>query len=156
MDPFSIAVGTVSLLDVCCRFIAYIRDFREALASVDKDLDLLLEELQAVTLVTTSIKTVYDSYLSRTSETSEAGGSHAGKLWQNVAKVLADCRVRVQKLVDLVENVKGREGPRISKRIDSFMKLLRKQSKEQEYQQFRRDLANYLNTLQMLLNATEL
>ncbi|MCJ1248161.1 hypothetical protein MMC30_005378 [Trapelia coarctata] len=156
MDPFSIAVGTVSLLDVCCRFISYLRDFRGALASVDKELDFLLDDLQAVTLVTTSIKTVYDSYLTRASERPEASGGHAGKLWRNVDQVLADCRARVQKLGDLVESIKWRDGSKISKRFDGFLKLLHKQSKEQEYQQFRRDLANSLDILQMLLNATEL
>jgi len=156
MDPFSITVGTISLLDVCCRFISYIRDFGDALASVDNDLDLLLAELEAVRLATTSIKSVYDSYLRRASENPEAGGGHAGKLWQNVAKVLADCQARVEKLVHLVESVKWRDAPKISRRVDSFLKLLHKQSKEQEYQQIRRDLANHLKTLQMLQIATQL
>ena len=156
MDPLSITVGAVTLLDTCCRFISFIRDFRDALASVDKDLNLLLDDLQAVTLVTTSIKSVYDTSLARTSERSEPTGGYAGKLWQNVGKVLADCQTRVQKLIDLVESVNGKAGSKISRRIDGFMKLLHKQSKAQEYQHFRRDLANYLNILQMLLSATEL
>ncbi|MCJ1299497.1 hypothetical protein MMC08_002289 [Hypocenomyce scalaris] len=50
MDPFSWVAGTIDLIDVCARFAAFLKDFETAAANVDREIQTLSKDVDAVKL----------------------------------------------------------------------------------------------------------
>ena len=156
MDPFSITVGTVTLLEVCFRLVKYLKDFEKAIAKIDHEIQELLRDLEAVTTVTSSIKLAFGRQLDPALVQPDTERGHGRELWQNARTVLGDCQAKMEKLESLVLEIKGKESSKGVRKFDGFRKQLRKQSKDEEYNQLRRDLDHILKTLQMLLQTIEL
>ena len=58
MDPFSWVAGTIDLIDVCARFAAFLKDFETAAANVDREIQTLSKDVDAVKLVTELINSI--------------------------------------------------------------------------------------------------
>ncbi len=154
MDAFSILVGTVGVLDVCLRLVKYIKDFEDAVAGVDQELRDLCRSLDAVAIVVGSIKEAFGSKLAPSRSGIDA--EPVDQLWRNAGTILGDCQTKLQKLEQLVIEIKGGENPKGPRKFDGFKKQLRKQSRDDEYGRLRRDLDHFLQTLQTLLQIIEL
>ena len=152
-DPFSILAGTVGLIDVCTRLAIYLRDFEKASENVDEAIGTLIEDLDMVGSVTQHIKEAYEDYMDRKDGDEKLSQNHAYQLWTTVKRVLQGCQNTLDKLWALVEGIKGKEKEKsLSPRLRGFMKQLRKQSRQEEYDQHRRDLTNSLSALQVTLS----
>ncbi|KAA6414008.1 MAG: hypothetical protein FRX48_02370 [Lasallia pustulata] len=158
MDPFSVIVGTVGLLDVCTRLIIYLKDIKGSVARIDKEIEALSKDVAAVKLVTEFIDTTIKAKKERINENPDASQGNARKLWENATTILAGvtegCQDTLTKLSTVIREMKGKGlGPRA---FEDFMHVLRNQSRHEEYRQLRSDLNNSLTTLQLMLNTIQL
>ena len=152
-DPFSILAGTVGLIDICTRLDIYLKDVEKAAEHVDEAINILVEDLNMFGIVTRHIKEAYEDYADRKDSDEKLSQDHARQLWTTVERVLQGCRVTLDKLWALIEEIKGKEKDKpLSPRLRGFMKQLRKQSRQEDYNQYRRDLGNSLSALQVTLN----
>ena len=159
MDPFSVIVGTVGLLDVCTRLIIYLKDIKGSVARIDEEIEALSKDVAAVKLVTELIDTIIEAKKERINENPDASQGNARKLWENATTILASvtegCQDTLTKLTTLIREMKGK-GLKGSGVFEDFMNVLRKQSRHEEYHQLRSDLNNSLTTLQLMLNTIQL
>ena len=153
MDPFSIAVGTVGLLDVCFRLIKYLKDFEDAAAGIDREVQDLRRSLDAVTAVVVSINEAFKDKFAPSQTTADR--DPCDRLWRNVGTILGDCQVNLQRLEQIIVKIKGGEGPKWASKLDGFKKQLRKQSVDDEYGRIREDLKCFLQALQTMLQIIE-
>lgn len=154
MDPFSIVVGSVGIIDVCTRLVRYFREFEKAVAEIDQDIKDLLDHVETVALVVNSINDAFGSKVGRAHDRMDA--DTAIPLWKTASTVLHDCRCKMEKLEVLVKDIKGRERPKGPSKFDGFGKQLRKQAKEEEYRSIRNDLDSFLQKLQTMLQIIDL
>ena len=154
MDPFSIVVGTVGVLDVCFRLIKYLKDFENAAAGIDQELQDLRRSLDAVVIVVDSIKEAFGAKLAPSKTTND--GDPVDRLWRNAGTILGDCQVKLQRLEQIIVKITGGEVSKQPSKFDGFKKQLRKQSVDDEYSRLRDDLYSFLQTLQTMLQIIEL
>lgn len=152
-DPFSILAGTAGLLDVSWRVASYLKDLHGAAAKVEDDIAALLHEIEALISVNEAIKDIFSADLQPRPDLDSASSTGLGKLWEGIGRILQDCRATIEKLEIVVKDIIGKEGPRVTGKVDGFRKQMRKQSKNEELAQFRLQLANYHGALQVLLTA---
>lgn len=159
MDPFSVIVGTIGLLDVCSRLIKYLKDDKGSVARIDREIEALSNDVAAVKVVTELIDAAVEAKKERIKKNPDASQGHTGKLWQNattiLASVTASCQDNLTKLSTLIREMKE-QNLKGSSFFDDFLKTLRKQARHDEYQQLRTDLSNSLTTLQLMLNTIQL
>ena len=155
MDPFSIIIGTVSLLDVCTRFGAYLRDLHTGAAQIEDEISALLRELDALKSVNETIKASYNDF-QRSYSHEAAVPKQAANLWHNINSSLQDCRRLVEDLEQLVKAIIHREKQdsafRLANKFESFRKQLRKQSRERDFDKLYGRLNTFHNTLQLMLD----
>ena len=171
MDPFSIAIGTVSLLDVCVRTASFLDEFRKAAPFAEAEIAALSRELAAIRTLNESLNAAFESELAAPGAT---GGEGAGKeqragkdyvreLWRNVGTAFAACEKHVTALEELVKHVTGADKVDASKPSaergltkQSLVIQWRRQRKSSHFDRLRQELALDRNTLQMLFGAIEL
>ena len=153
MDPFSITVGVVGLLDVCSRFILYIRDAEKTSRFVDKDLEAIVSDVKAVSEATELLKQIFETRFDKSRSSSLSRENLSFRVWENIAQILPKCKDSVSGLLRLVEEIHQVHGP---KALNSFIKQLKKQAREETYLSLRQMLNNYVTTLQMLLSAIQM
>ena len=152
-DPFSILAGTVGLIDVCTRLAIYLKDIQKASENVDAAITTLVEDLYIIGSVTQHIKEAYEDYKDCKDEDENTSQDYARQLWTTVKRALQGCQNTLDKLWVLIEEIKGKEKEKtLSPRLKGFMKQLRKQSRQEEYDQYRSDLTNSVSALQVTLN----
>lgn len=155
MDPFSIIVGTVGLIDVCTRFGTYLRDVHAGAAQIEDEISALLRELDALKSVNETIKASYKEFQGSYSHEA-AVPKQAANLWHNINSSLQDCRRLVEDLEQLVKAIIHKEnsdsGFRLGSKFDSFRKQLRKQFREGDFDKLYSRLNKFHNTLQLMLD----
>ena len=153
-DPFSIIVGTVSLIDCCWRFGNYIKDVQTGAAQIDDEIVALLREVEAVRIVNEKVKANYMRF-STLSVVVETGPNHLKDFWRDISSNVHECRLIVEQLEALVEGIVGKnraEGDsRLLRKLDGFRKQLRKESKEAAFFRFKDRLAFFHRNMQLLL-----
>ena len=156
MDPFSIIVGTVNLIDICTRFGAYLRDVHSGAAQIEDEISALSRDLKSLKSVNETIKASYEEV--QVSYSHEAAvPKQAAELWHNINSSLQDCRRIVEDLEQLVKYIIGKEksdsGSKLVSKFEGFRKQLRKQSREGDFDKLYSRLNIFHNTLQLLLHA---
>ena len=158
MDPFSILVGTGSLIQMSLELGKYIKDVYEAAASFQEDVGSLLCEIQDLESVNKSIEHFHRN---------EVHGYSSGQLelpdqdleiWQNTIKTLQNCSNTVKRLQSVLHGIIGKNGLKVTGWRDGVKKALRKQAKDGEVNEIRLKLSAYresLNVSLTLLNLSE-
>ena len=155
MDPVSITIGAISVVDVCSRFVVYLRNVKKATASIDQDLKALADDVEALRKTAAVLKESYEARLVHTREDSDSEQDKLSRTWQNVTQLLPKCEGIIEKLQTLVEDVRSGGWSKTPQKIEAFVKYLRRLRREEEFLSLRRDLSNYGSTLQMLLSAIQ-
>lgn len=155
-DPFSIIAGTAGLLDVCFRIFKYLKETQAASERIEEEITALLREIEALINVNESIKTVFVTELKPRPGSSTTDSARVEGLWRNIGSNLQNCRALVERLEIWVKEIVGKEGPKIVRKLDGFRKQMRKQSKNEDFQQLRLQIANHQCALQILLSALTL
>ncbi|KAK4691118.1 hypothetical protein P7C71_g5815, partial [Lecanoromycetidae sp. Uapishka_2] len=157
MDPFSIVVGSIGVIDVCSRLVKYLREFEKSVAEIDQDIKDLLCHLETVNLVVVSIRDAFGSKVARVENATDTTDKDVvERLWKNASTVLSDCRCKIEKLEVIVKEIKGRDRLKGPSKLDGFRKQLRRQAKEEDYRSLRNDLDSFLHTLQTMLQIIDL
>ena len=154
MDPFSILVGTVGLLDVCSRLLRYLANTPKNSKTFAQELESIAKDIEAVCTATSSVEAIYKVQVGKNHQSigSESTAS-ISCIWENIALVISRCEKLICHLQRFLEEIQAVRGP---KKWDDFLKHLRKQEREREYGALRRELSNYIVTLQMLLSTIQI
>ena len=168
MDPFSIIVGTTSLIDVCVRAVKFLKDFHEAAAKVDAEVSALQHEFEALIAVNESIHTLFEEELEKARLKQEQlkgstkvlleDSDPVQNIWRDIGRNLKDCEAVVRKLEEIVEEIVGKEkvakeSPKIVQKFDGYRKSKRKESRDGDFRQLRDQLTTFQRALQMLMTA---
>ncbi len=155
-EPFSIIAGTFGIADLCWRVIDYLRKVQSAAGRVEDEIVALLHEVEALVTVNESIERVWATERGRSPRKSLSDSGRVDSLWRNAGTILQDCRATLERLESLVTEVIGKDGPKVTGKLDGIKKQLRKQTKAEEFNQVRHQLASYQSSLQVLLTALNL
>ena len=156
-DPFSIVVGTTSLIDVLWRCGSYLKHVHQSVGKIDEDIAALTHEIDALISVNKSIDDTFKAEHSRIPDSSLADSNQVESLWRNVGILLRDCQTTVEQLEVVVQEIvgKGRSSKSLGT-VDAIGKTFRKDKKIDEFKNLRLQLMNYRNSLQVLLTALNL
>ena len=152
-DPFSIAAGTVSLLEIAWRVGNYLSNVNASRGKIEEELTDLEKEVNAIVNVNSSIQALWNAQSKQIDGDSKSDNAQITTLWRNVGTVLEGCHSTMDKLQALVKEVVGRDGPNVTGKRDGVRKVLRKQGKEKSVDVIRQQLSSFKSSLQVLLTA---
>ncbi|OOQ84544.1 tetratricopeptide repeat domain-containing protein [Penicillium brasilianum] len=154
MDPFSITVGVVGLLDVTYRIGSYLKQIKSASTKIQDEIDTLTNEIEALNIVNDSVQGMWNIKCEATGfYISDETTSMVDSLWSNMGLVLQKTKNTIVQLEGLLKEVLGKKGALTPNRLESFMALIRKEDRYSDYTQVRQRLTNYQAGMQMLLLA---
>lgn len=168
MDPFSIVIGSATIIDICFRLVRYLKDFQEATAKVEAEISALVHEFEALIVVNESINATFKVELGTVNGKQAAPEGHLDvlavdsdtvhNLWRDIGRNLKDCQSVVQKLEEVVEEIVGKEivgkaRTGFVRKLDDFKKYRRKESRDREFRQLRDQVTTFQRALQMLMTA---
>ena len=148
MDPLSISVGAISIIDLTRKLGKYFKEFYEAIASFEDDVEFLLSQIQDLGSVTKSIENLYrekESGLSAHARPEFA--RQEGEAWQNIFKTLQLCSETIHKLQIILNAIIGKNESKVTGKRDGIRKELRKQSKDGELDRIRIKLSDHRASL---------
>ena len=176
MDPFSITVGVISLLDISVRLTKHVNRFWEEVVGIDQEIKGLIRSLKATESTVNSFNQV-KAQLKQTPSSQSSSVSTAPDLdpiehlWRNADVMQDGCRDELVKMGTILLSIRRDKKPKdpekeCSKKVkdpskfslgySKLRKQLRKQSKEEEYDNLRRNLDHFLQTFQILLHMIQL
>jgi hypothetical protein len=153
MDPFSILVGTAGLLDVSFRVVGYLKQVEESAGRIEAEITALSQEINTLITVNDAVDALWLANHDATLGSPFEEAADTEDLWKRLANLLKECRDTVEKLEALLKDVVGRDGPKVSGKLDGIKKQLRRQSKDKDYADVRLRLSSYQAGIQMLLSA---
>ncbi|KAH6672293.1 tetratricopeptide repeat domain-containing protein [Halenospora varia] len=156
MDPFSAIAGSVGLIDVCFRVGSYLKSVEESAGKVEEEIAALSHDIDTLVGVYESLEEIWLAHQNLLSGAEKPDAMYANNLWRDVFANLKDCRKTVEKLEILLEGIVGKNGPKVTSKLDGIRKQLRLQSREAELDQIRHRLTNSQASLQLLLTALNL
>ena len=152
-DPFSIAAGTVGLLEICWRVGSYLSTLDKSRGKLEQEIAQLSKEVNTITSANTSIQALWNVQKKHAVAQSMPDDPQIVNLWQNAGTILEGCRSTMEKLNDLVKEIIGKGGHEVTGTRDGIKKGLRKGSKEKHLSEIRQQLLNYQSSLQVILTA---
>jgi hypothetical protein len=154
-DPISIIASVVGIFDVSYRVIRYLKHVHAEAKTVEADIAALIHEIEALTAVTESLKTVFEADLSRYSSDAPDKVTDAQGLWKHTATSLEHCSRTLDRLDVLVKEIYG-DSPSVTSVVDQLSKTKRKRSRERELRQCRDELSTFQRSLQIFLTSINL
>jgi hypothetical protein len=150
MDPLSIVVSTFALAGVCARITDLLKEFKDGLHNVDEDLDTLLSE---VTRLEDILRLTDNGFQGEGFETRDVSKtSRFINLKETARSTITDCQSVLERIESLIIQVIGDKKPPFT-RLDSLRKHLRRNAKEDEFNNLRTLLKNRQVVLQTALIA---
>ena len=153
MDPFSITVGTVGLIDACLKLTRFLKQAKDGFQKIDHDLEELTKEITAIQSISSFIKSISES---------DVAGQQDIKIqkvindqWLVTRNILEECQLVLGKLRALVIKVLGNDNVQHPK-TKNLRKYLKQQSKEEEFNDLRQKLHAHLIGLQTSLAAVNM
>lgn len=156
MDPFSISVGTIALLQLSLQLGKYLKEVYDIAASFQEEIGSLLSEIQDLESVTKSIEHLHQSGVNGYTS-GQSGLPHQDReIWQNTAKTLQNCSNTVKGLQTVLQAITGKSGLKVTGWRDGVKKTLRKQAKYGELNEIRLKLSAYRESLNISLTLLNL
>jgi hypothetical protein len=156
MDPFSIIVGSASLIDMTLRVTKFLKEIHLAAKNVGEDAKFLSAEIQALDTVNKSVLNLYEIEVAALPDENTDIPDGTRTLWENTGLVLRNCQEAVQKLELVLEKIVGKDGPIVTRRRESIKQHLRKESKNNELSDIRFQLAAHRESLHLSLTILDL
>ncbi|KAJ2993108.1 hypothetical protein NUW58_g1946 [Xylaria curta] len=156
-ELFSLVSAAAGLLDVTLRLVNYARELKKGGATIQKDLDSLIETACVLEQVCNAISYTYDRNISRLQAKEQGQDVHdqfsraTRVMWDDLARMMNHCRVIVGRICEILKQICQPPQQRISKHVDKFVRVHRKRSKEEYLQQCRRELSMYHGSMQLVL-----
>lgn len=151
MDPFSIIAGSAGLLDVSIKLISYLKEIERAAGKVDEEIISLSREIEALVATNKSIEQFWRLASNQAQDVELEDKSYVDSVWKELSGLLQDCGDEARKLEQCLEEIVGKNGPRVTGKWDGIKKHLRRQAKELEFQQVRSRLTRQRDEIRILL-----
>ena len=153
MDPFSLVVGSLSLIDACQRFTTFVLKVYRGGKTIDEDLRALFEQVKDLEKVIKIIKDIDDKREYQIAAADNEPKSKLGSILSSIAGLLPKCESIIDQLYNILKSVEAAHLPRLLEGLDKFYKELKRKIKESDFLVLQRSLRDYHETLQMLLQA---
>ena len=153
VDPFSIIAGTAGLLDVCWKVGSYLRDVEKSAGKINHEIAALSHELTSVISVIESIQHLKERTQDAVPDASLNDDTEIKKLWKEVDTNAKGCTSTLEDLVELLNEIIGKNRSTVAGKVDGIRKQIRRQSKDVALGQYHHRLSNYQANLKTLLAA---
>lgn len=157
MDPFSIVAGTFGVADVCIRLVRYLRNVSAAAANVQQEIDSLINEVGSLETTVTSVAETFENETNKsTKPLSPLKADNIERLWKETKRSLDACRHTALQLDQVVRDIYGDSGSKVTGKLDSWTKESRRRNKATDLQRIREKLSTEKHNLQILLTGISL
>jgi hypothetical protein len=156
-ELFSLVSAAAGLLDVTVRLVKYARELKKGAATIQTELDSLIEQACMLERVCNTINYTYNTTISRSLEKDQDYSRHdqasnvTRTMWEDLARMISHCRVVVQKIYTILEDICRPPQQSLSKHVDTLVRVRRKRSKEDDLRQCQRELSMYYGSIQLIL-----
>ncbi|KAL9094493.1 MAG: hypothetical protein Q9165_003343 [Trypethelium subeluteriae] len=140
LDPVTIATGVGALLKSACSIIAELKAFGDGVAIVKDKLNGLLQDVEDLTLVLTSMRHTFEGI------TAGVGTDQIGNHWQNISRALENGKETLAQLRACLKDVN-----KTSRLFDTPTKQLRLNAAADRISLFREHVQSYRDALQLSL-----
>lgn len=144
MDPFSITVSVVTLLQISAQVTVLVKQYRDEVSVVDATLNGILNDVDGFQQVLQSMKETFD--LADIKANIQTTG-HVGSHWKNLARSLSDSESTLDQLRSLLKSVS-----KSTSFLDAPRKQLRLKSAVTQIAEFREQIQSYRAALQLSLS----
>ncbi|KAI2833277.1 hypothetical protein CBS133816_642 [Aspergillus niger] len=157
MDPFSITVGTLALLEVCQHLISFLRDIPAGLASIHTEIEILIAEVESLRSAVESIGEVIRRLdvkpaVTESSPYSPNQKSHnLHSIVDRCKQSVRHCHILMTRLETLVADIYGKAGSAVGGKLDALGKEFRRRDKSQSLQRLRGELSAQKQSMELLL-----
>lgn len=155
-DPFSIVAGALSIADVSTRLIKFLKDVKEGVETIDRELDDILHEIESLKTVNDSIKHVFERELEHDIEESDVAKEASTNAWREIATVLKNCEKTLLDFDALLVKIFGNTSSKAPAALNSLRRTVRKMMKEDELASIRQKLSAFHRILQLMLTAVNM
>ena len=160
MDPFSIIVGTVGLIDVSVKVARFLRAFEKGVADARGDLDELQREIGFIEVLSRNIETRFKKEFQENSDGRSIDQRETKELWAAVGRLIIDCKRRTCDLENLLKSIYGdtdfdalaaQDDQIHPYALENWKIQFRKFPKSSKIDQIRNDLRKYKGDLSVCL-----
>ena len=140
LDPVTISTGVAALLKASYSIVFELKAFKDRAAGVQDKLDGLLQDVEALNLVLSSMRETFETI---------AVGSDTGHIsdhWQNISRALENGNETLSQLRSCLEDIN-----RSNKILDGPRKQLRLDFATDKLDFFRQHIQSYRDALQLSL-----
>lgn len=156
-DLFSLVSAAAGLLDITVRLVNYARELKKGGATIQQELDSLIEKACMLELVCNAVTQTYDRTITRPhKKDAVSNGSYqstkaAHILWHSLARMVSQCRLIVDRIFHILEDICQPSQQTFSKHVDLLVKTHRKRSKEEDLRRCQSELSTYHSSIQITL-----
>lgn len=153
MDPFSVTVGSLALIQASKVLVNFVKKISNAVVDANHELNTLIAELDSLDGVTKSVDDVYQQEMARatTVTLSKPESLPLADQWKFCRRTLSACQQKAAELTQLFEHIYGNDTHEIKGKINALRKSHRRHDKEGKLQQLRTGLDSDRNILSFLL-----
>ncbi|KAH8821918.1 hypothetical protein F5884DRAFT_746205 [Xylogone sp. PMI_703] len=156
MDPFSITIGVVSLIQVTNHVYKHLKRLREAVGEAEGDIASLWNEIQNLERVNNSINHLYSEEVVLWSRDSSEIPGATRDLWQGTKETLGECQATMEKLRSTLETITDKDAVGEMGRRDRIRMQWRKHFKDDQLDKLRHDLTTHREKFNVFCNALTL
>ncbi|KAJ6078636.1 tetratricopeptide repeat domain-containing protein [Penicillium canescens] len=150
MDPFSITVGALALVEASVKLVRFLKSIPDAIAEAKHDLHTLIAELDSLKAVTHSVQETYNREVERVA-TAPSESKSLNDRWEFCGRSLRACKGIADQLNTLYEDIYKETGFKVTGKRNAIWKTHRRHDKDGKLQRLRADLATEKDNLQILL-----
>ena len=147
-DPFSVAVGVASVVDLTIKVVRFINDTRKGTEAIDQDLESLVTDVKELQNICQLISNAFEDDMRAAGKTSAKANDTTASIWGATASALEGCRVALSRLHNMLGQVKGADG---TSAWDKLRRHFRKMSKEEEFITIRQRIGSHQQVLEISL-----
>lgn len=153
MDPFSIVVGTVGLIQACAGVVNYLKDLKDVSDQLEEHLGVKLDEIIEVHRVASTISGLLHDV--EKAYTASHDTKSLRSLFESIQVQLEGCKAIMDKVSHELKEIFDK-----SERLLDFIRHLKMSmkalSKESRFKQLRADLSVHQQQLALLVNSLTL
>jgi hypothetical protein len=144
-EPVSLIAAGVGIADVAVRIIAYLKDVKAAVETIEDDIEGLINEVHSLKVIHGQLEQEFLKNVKK-----DALAQEENILWFNTGHTLKQIQKLTLKLEVSVRHIYG-ENPRVDGKRDGLLKQHRKRTKDGIISGLRDQVSGYQNTLQCWL-----
>ncbi|KAI1176241.1 tetratricopeptide repeat domain-containing protein [Nemania sp. FL0916] len=156
-EVFSVVSAAAGLLDVTLRLVNYARELKKGTASIEKELDSLIEQACMLEQVCNAVKYSHERSMSRMEKRKEEQNGREQSnnairtMWDHMARSINRCQTLVEEIRQILQDICQPHHQGFSKRLDALGKVHRRRVNEGDLQKCQNELSAHHSSIQILL-----